>query len=76
MPMFWIVHRVDDAPTVFLQNADAAVFARLKAAITGFPGTFVEIHALDQKTEKKVPKTMVGRVLSQTEAAMLLNRLR
>lgn len=69
------MHRVDDEPTVFIQPANAAIFARLKAAIGGFTGEFVEMHALDQMMEKKVPKAMTGRPLSQTEAAELLNRM-
>ena len=46
------------------------IFARIKAAIAGFDeGTFVEAHALDAKTARKVPKKMIGRVLSPREVS-------
>jgi hypothetical protein len=35
-------------------------------------GTFTEGHELDGKTEKQVPKAMIGRQLSQEEAKRLL----
>jgi hypothetical protein len=49
--------------------------ARLKAAIAGFDkGAFSEIHELDEKTERKVPKKMIGRALDQDEANALLKK--
>ena len=53
----------------------AMIFARLQAAIGGFRGTFVEAHQLDPATAKKVPKRMIGRALTATEAAALLDRI-
>jgi hypothetical protein len=38
-------------------------------------GEFTEGHELDPKTEKQVPKAMIGRRLSQEEAKSLLARL-
>jgi hypothetical protein len=35
-------------------------------------GAFTEGHELDRKTEKQVPKAMIGRRLSQEEAKRLL----
>ena len=43
------------------------IFARLRASIDGFGGTFVEAHPLDAKTAKKIPKRMIGRVLTARE---------
>jgi hypothetical protein len=43
--------------------------------VTGSGGTFVEAHALDAKTAKKIPKAMRGRALTLTEAAALLDKL-
>ena len=39
-------------------------------------GTFTEGHELDGKTAKQVPKSMIGRRLSQEEAKRLLDKLR
>ena len=74
MALFWIVHEIERC--VFIQEAGALIFARLKASIAGFDvGVFVETHMLDAKTAKKVPKKMIGRVLSPREVSALLNRL-
>ena len=43
--------------------------------IDGFKGTFVEAHALDAATARKVPRKMIGRSLSADEAAALLDRI-
>jgi hypothetical protein len=43
------------------------------AALAGLDeGTFTEGHELDRKTTKQVPKSMIGRRLSQEEAKRLL----
>jgi len=39
------------------------------------PRTFVEAHALDAKTAKRIPRKMIGRSLTMDEAATLLDRL-
>jgi hypothetical protein len=51
------------------------VFARLNAAINAFGGTFVEAHAPDDKTAKKIRKRMIGRTLTRDEAAARLDEL-
>src|SRR6185436_15056556 len=51
MALFWIVHEIDGERRIFIQEAHALIFARLKAAIAGFDdGVFVEAHMLDAKT--------------------------
>jgi hypothetical protein len=48
MALYWIVHEVDGKRRIFIQEAHALIFARLKASFAGFDeGTFVEAHALD-----------------------------
>ena len=48
MALFWIVHEIDRERRIFIQEAHALIFARLKAAIAGFDdGEFVEAHMLD-----------------------------
>ena len=76
MALFWIVHEIDGKRCVFIQEVGALILARLKASIAGFDdGVFVEAHALDAKTAGKVPKKMIGRVLSPREVSALLDRL-
>jgi len=58
MALFWIVHEIDGERRIFIQDAHALIFARLKAAIVGFDdGVFVEAHKLDAEIAKKIPKT-------------------
>jgi hypothetical protein len=48
----------------------------MRASLDGLDeGTFTEGHELDGKTEKQVPKAMIGRRLSQQEAKRLLAKL-
>jgi hypothetical protein len=48
----------------------------MRAALSGLDeGTFTEGHELDGKTEREVPKAMIGRRLSQQEAKRLLAKL-
>ena len=76
MPLFWIVHEIDGERRIFIQEAGALITARIKAAIAGFDdGVFVEAHMLDAKTVRKVPKKMIGRVLSPREVSVLLDRM-
>ena len=75
MPLFWIVHDIDGARVVRIQEGGALIFARLHAAMDGFGGTYIEAHVLDAKTAKKIPKRMIGRTLTISEVNTLLDRL-
>lgn len=75
MPLFWIVHTINDKPSVFIQEGAGGDIARLKASIAGFAGPYSEMHELDAKTSKKVPKKMTGKVLDQKEANALLKKI-
>jgi hypothetical protein len=45
----------------------------MRASLAGLDeGTFTEGHELDRKTEKQIPKAMIGRRLTQEEAKRLL----
>ena len=74
MPLFWIAKTIDGERRYYIQEADWPIFAMLRAAIAGFPGQPEETIELDAKTARKVPKKMIGRVLSQKEAEALLAR--
>jgi hypothetical protein len=71
MPLFWLVHAVDGEQRVFIQEANALIFATCGHR---FVGTFIEAHELDAKRVKKVPNKMIG-ADAVSEAAGLLDRL-
>jgi hypothetical protein len=54
---------------------DALVFARMRAALAGQEGAFVEGHQLNAKTIKKMSKKIIKRTLKRKEAARLLKQL-
>jgi len=57
-----------------LQETSTPLYASLHASLAGFPGRPRRVIALDDKTARKVPKGMGGRMLSQSEAEALLRR--
>jgi hypothetical protein len=68
--LFWIVREHGGERSVFLQAANAAIFAMMHSAIAGHEGGKpIEIHELDAKMTRKIPKRMIGRVLQLTEAS-------
>jgi hypothetical protein len=75
MSLFWLVYASGDDITVIIQPASHLIFASVQASMTHGLGTHQEGYALDKKTAKKVPKKMIGRVLSRKEAAALLKKL-
>ena len=75
MALFWLVHEIDGERRVMIREDTNVFFADVKAAIDGFRGTFVEAHALDAKTAKKIPKRMIGRTLTLDKAAALLDKM-
>jgi len=58
-----------------IRDDGALIYARLRAAMNGFGGSFIEAHALDARLTKKIPKRMIGKALTAREAAALLDRL-
>jgi hypothetical protein len=73
--LWWIVNQDGGKPSIVVQEAGDVITARLKAKLAGHEGEFTEAHKLDAKTAKKMPKDLVGRVLSQREATRLLKKL-
>jgi hypothetical protein len=52
------------------------IHARLKAALADLDGgEFAEGHELDAKMERRIPKSLIGRRLSQAQAHKLLAKL-
>ena len=76
MPLFWLAKTVDGERRYWLQEASWPIYAMLRAAMAGFTGGRPdEIIELDKRATRRVPKNMIGRVLSQGEAEELLKRL-
>lgn len=75
MPLFWLVRTIKKKPSVFIVEAEGGEIALLKAGIAGFEGPRPEIHELDTKTARKIPKKLIGRVLDQFEANALLKKI-
>lgn len=71
MPLFWLTY---SGPTVFISDSGGEP-GLIKASIAGLEGRPDEIIPLDAKTARKVPKKMIGKVLSGKEARELLKRI-
>ena len=73
MPLYWLCYRHNNQISVVIEPGASAIDARLRAALAGLDeGEFTEGHELDRKTERQIPKAMMGRRLSQAEAKRLL----
>ena len=73
--LFWLVFKHGENISVIIQPADHIIAARMRAMLAKVTGEFQEGHELDDNTAKKVPKAMIGRVLSRKEATALLRKL-
>ena len=73
--LYWLVFKSGKDISVIIQPAGGIIIARVRALLAGVEGEFQEGHALDAKMVRKVPKKMIGRVLSRKEAAVLLKKL-
>ena len=73
MPLYWLCYQHNNQISVVIEPGASLIHARLRASLANLDqGEFTEGHALDSKTEKQVPKAMIGRRLSQEEAKRLL----
>ena len=59
-PLFWLVHELDGARVVRIQEGGALIFARLHAAIDGFGSTYVEAQPARREAREAIPKRMMG----------------
>jgi hypothetical protein len=73
MALYWLCYQHNDQISVVIEPGASLIHARMQASLDGLDeGTFTEGHELDRKTEKQVPKAMIGCRLSQEEAKRLL----
>ena len=73
MPLYWLVYRHNNQVCIVIEPGASPIHARLRAGLDGLDqGEFTDGHELDRKWQ--VPKAMIGRRLSQTEAKRLLVR--
>jgi hypothetical protein len=76
MSLYWLCYRHNNQIAVVIEPGASLMHARLRAGLAGLDeGTYTEGHELDRQTEKRVPKAMIGRRLSQEEAKRLLANL-
>jgi hypothetical protein len=75
MRLHWLAFDVDGKSIVVIQPAASLVQARMKAALAGQKDGFIAGHELDGRTARRVSKAMIGRALTRSEAAKLLDRL-
>jgi hypothetical protein len=69
MPLYWLCYQHNNQISVVIEPGASPIHARMRAALAELDeGTF------DPKTEKQVPKAMIGRRLSQQEAKRLLGK--
>lgn len=73
--LFWLVFKQGNDVSVIIQPATHIIPARIRAKLAGIEGNFQEGHELDDTTAKKVPKAMIGRILSRKQATALLKKL-
>ncbi|MCC6780945.1 MAG: hypothetical protein IT537_30600 [Hyphomicrobiales bacterium] len=73
----WLVYRDGGELFVIIQPAASLIHARLHAALSDLDGggRYIEGHELDAKTARKVPKSAIGKRLTQAEAAKLLAKI-
>jgi hypothetical protein len=73
MPLYWLCYSHNHQISVVIEPGASLIHACMRASLAGLDeGTFTEAHELDRKTERQVPKAMIGRRLSQEEAKRLL----
>ena len=60
---------------IFITEAAAEIFAKLKARMARLPGEVVEAFAMDKERASKVPERMLGKIRSAHEADELLDRM-
>ncbi len=78
MLLCWLVYGQGNTITVQIIEAYSLIEARLRAdmATPGIGTHYVEGHELDEATAARVPKSMIGRMLTTAaEAARLLQRI-
>jgi hypothetical protein len=74
--MYWLSFKIPQGVCVVVQPASSLIEARMKAHVdVGCPGEFQVGHQLDAKLIKRIPKNMIGKCLSQAQAARLLSAL-
>ena len=76
MRLYWLAFQIDGKILVVIQPGESLVQARMKAALAGLRAVDLDGYELDAKTAAKVPMEVIGRPLSRSEAAKLLDRLK
>lgn len=75
--MFWLVFDTPSGPCVVIQPSSYMLHARITASLKHDLDVkaLIEGYELDDKTVRKIPKSLVGKRLTLKEAEQLLDRL-
>lgn len=76
--MYWLTYRVKGKTAVVIRPEETAIAARLASLVSDATleaRQFQEAHALDARTKKRIPKTMIGRRLTERQARELLRKI-
>ena len=73
MYLYWLCYHHEARVHVVIQRGSSLISARLATALAKLDlGTFAEGHELDAEMAKLVPRAMIGRRFTSSEAARLL----
>ena len=74
--MIWLTYKCYGYVYVVIQPARSIIRARLLTAVHGLVnGEFLEGHKVDKNSARRIPNTMIGRMLSAKEARNLRKKL-
>ena len=73
--MFWLVYRRGSKREILIQSAAHLMMARMKVAMAGYKGAFIECQQLDAQTAHKIPQKYLGKPLTRKQAEDLLRKL-
>ena len=73
--MFWLSFKNSGTMQVMLIEAGHLAMARIKAGMLGQKGEFQEGFRIDAKRAKNIPKNMVARPHTKSQAQTLIKRM-
>ena len=75
MALWWLERETDGEHLYFIGDAEHYVGALFGSAAAGFVGGKLAVLYLSKKMARKMPATMIGRILARREAEALAKQL-